>query len=45
MAGEPALPNGGVKDGGWGRSGHHAIEDSTEVRLTTVTRGAAQFPF
>jgi acyl-CoA reductase-like NAD-dependent aldehyde dehydrogenase len=45
MAGEPALPNGGVKDSGWGRSGHHAIEDFTEVRLTTLTRGAATFPF
>ena len=45
MAGEPALPNGGVKDSGWGRSGHHAIEDFTEVRLMTLTRGAATFPF
>jgi acyl-CoA reductase-like NAD-dependent aldehyde dehydrogenase len=45
MAGEPALPNGGVKDSGWGRSGHHAVEDFTEVRLTTVTRGVNQFPF
>ncbi len=45
MAGEPSLPNGGVKDSGWGRSGHHAVEDFTEVRLMTLTRGAATFPF
>ena len=45
MASEPSLPNGGVKESGWGRSGHYAIEDFTEVRLTTITRGRAQFPF
>jgi vanillin dehydrogenase len=45
MAGEPGLPNGGVKDSGWGRSGHYAVEDFTEVRLTTLTRGAMTFPF
>jgi acyl-CoA reductase-like NAD-dependent aldehyde dehydrogenase len=45
MAGEPALPNGGVKDSGWGRSGHYSVEDFTEVRLTTLTRGAMTFPF
>ena len=45
MAGEPALPNGGVKDSGWGRSGYNAVEDFTEVRLTTLTRGAMTFPF
>lgn len=44
MAGEPALPNGGVKDSGWGRSGHYAIEDFTEIRLTTVTQGAMRYP-
>ena len=44
MAGEPSLPNGGVKDSGWGRSGHYAIEDFTEVRLTTVTHGAVAYP-
>jgi acyl-CoA reductase-like NAD-dependent aldehyde dehydrogenase len=44
MAGEPSLPNGGVKDSGWGRSGYYAIEDFTEVRLTTVTQGALQYP-
>lgn len=44
MAGEPAMPNGGVKDSGWGRSGHYAIEDFTEVRLTTLTQGALQYP-
>ena len=45
MAGEPSLPNGGVKDSGWGRSGYHAIEDFTEVRLTTLTRGPVKYPF
>ena len=45
MAGEPSLPNGGVKDSGWGRSGHYAIEDFTEIRLTTLTHGAAHYPF
>ena len=44
MAGEPSLPNGGAKDSGWGRSGHYAIEDFTEVRLTTVTHGAVVYP-
>ena len=45
MASEPSLPNGGVKDSGWGRSGHYAIEDFTEIRLTTVTRGRGRYPF
>jgi vanillin dehydrogenase len=45
MAGEPSLPNGGVKDSGWGRSGHYAIEDFTELRLTTLTEGAIAYPF
>ncbi len=45
MAGEPHLPNGGVKDSGWGRSGHYAIEDFTEIRLTTVTSDAGHYPF
>ncbi len=45
MAGEPALPNGGVKDSGWGRSGYYSIEDFTEVRLTTVTSGPGHYPF
>lgn len=44
MAGEPALPNGGVKDSGWGRSGHYSIEDFTEIRLTTLTHGAGKYP-
>jgi len=44
MASEPSLPNGGVKDSGWGRSGHYAIEDFTEIRLTTVTRGRGRYP-
>ena len=45
MASEPSLPNGGVKDSGWGRSGHYAIEDFTEIRLTTITRGHTRLPF
>ena len=45
MASEAALPVGGVKDSGWGRSGHYAIEDFTEVRLTTMTDGATHYPF
>ena len=44
MAGEPSLPNGGVKDSGWGRSGYYAIEDFTEIRLTTLTRGQLRYP-
>jgi len=38
------MPNGGVKDSGWGRSGYYAIEDFTEIRLTTTTRGALHYP-
>ena len=45
MASEAALPVGGVKDSGWGRSGHYAIEDFTEVRLTTMTKGPSIYPF
>ncbi len=44
MASEPSLPNGGVKDSGWGRSGHYSVEDFTEIRLTTVTRGRGRYP-
>jgi acyl-CoA reductase-like NAD-dependent aldehyde dehydrogenase len=45
MASEAALPVGGVKDSGWGRSGHYAVEDFTERRLTTVSYGAGHYPF
>jgi acyl-CoA reductase-like NAD-dependent aldehyde dehydrogenase len=45
MASEAALPVGGVKDSGWGRSGHYAVEDFTEVRLTTVSSGPGHYPF
>lgn len=45
MASEPSLPNGGVKDSGWGRSGRYAVEDFTEIRLTTLTRGRGRYPF
>ncbi len=45
MASEAALPVGGVKDSGWGRSGYYAVEDFTEHRLTTVTHGRGVYPF
>ena len=45
MASEAALPVGGVKDSGWGRSGHYAVEDFTEVRLTTMSTKPGQYPF
>ena len=45
MAGEPSLPNGGVKDSGWGRSGRYSVEDFTEIRLTTLNHGAGNYPF
>ena len=45
MASEAALPVGGVKDSGWGRSGHYAVEDFTEVRLTTMSTLPGRYPF
>lgn len=45
MASEAALPVGGVKDSGWGRSGQYAVEDFTELRLTTTIQGRAHYPF
>ncbi|GAB2832370.1 aldehyde dehydrogenase family protein [Microbacterium insulae] len=45
MASEAALPVGGVKDSGWGRSGHYAVEDFTEVRLTTMSSHPGRYPF
>ncbi|WP_223693559.1 aldehyde dehydrogenase family protein [Leifsonia poae] len=45
MASEAALPVGGVKDSGWGRSGHYAIEDFTELRMTTVSGEPGRYPF
>jgi acyl-CoA reductase-like NAD-dependent aldehyde dehydrogenase len=45
MASEASLPVGGVKDSGWGRSGHYAIEDFTEIRLTTVSSLPGVYPF
>lgn len=44
LVGEPSLPNGGVKDSGWGRSGHYAREDFTEIRLTTMSSGTGPYP-
>lgn len=44
VGGEPALPNGGVRDSGWGRSGYFAIEDFTEVCVTTTLSGGMQYP-
>lgn len=45
MGSEAQLPVGGVKDSGWGRSGHYAIEDFTEIRLTTITDRPGRYPF
>ncbi|MEO6570638.1 MAG: aldehyde dehydrogenase family protein [Ilumatobacteraceae bacterium] len=45
MASEAALPVGGVKDSGWGRSGLYAVEDFTELRLTTVSSLPGRYPF
>lgn len=45
MASEAALPVGGVKDSGWGRSGYYAIEDFTELALTTVSSEPGRYPF
>jgi acyl-CoA reductase-like NAD-dependent aldehyde dehydrogenase len=45
MVGEPSLPNGGVKDSGWGRSGLYSREDFTEIRLTTLNHGPGHYPF
>ena len=45
MASEASLPVGGVKDSGWGRSGHYSVEDFTELRLTTVSTGPGMYPF
>jgi acyl-CoA reductase-like NAD-dependent aldehyde dehydrogenase len=45
MVGEPSLPNGGVKDSGWGRSGLYSREDFTEIRLTTLNHGPGAYPF
>ncbi len=44
MASEASLPVGGVKESGWGRSGHYAIEDFTEIRLITMTNGTGKYP-
>lgn len=44
MASEPSLPNGGVKESGWGRSGPYAVEDFTELSLITLTRGPGRYP-
>ena len=45
MASEASLPVGGVKDSGWGRSGHYSMEDFTEVRLTTLSTAPGMYPF
>lgn len=45
MASEASLPVGGVKESGWGRSGHYSIEDFTEIRLTTLSQRAGHYPF
>ncbi|WP_430645539.1 aldehyde dehydrogenase family protein [Agromyces sp. GXS1127] len=45
MASEAALPVGGVKDSGWGRSGYYSVEDFTELRLRTVSSQPGRYPF
>jgi acyl-CoA reductase-like NAD-dependent aldehyde dehydrogenase len=45
MASEASLPVGGVKASGWGRSGHYAVEDFTELRLTTISHLPGHTPF
>lgn len=45
MASEAALPVGGVKDSGWGRSGYYSIEDFTERRLVTSSSAPGVYPF
>jgi acyl-CoA reductase-like NAD-dependent aldehyde dehydrogenase len=45
MASEAALPVGGVKNSGWGRSGYYAVEDFTEHRLVTVSSEPGRYPF
>lgn len=45
MASEAALPVGGVKDSGWGRSGYYAVEDFTELRMTTMSSEPGRYPF
>ncbi len=44
MASEPSLPNGGVKESGWGRSGPYAVEDFTEIRLIDADPRARSLP-
>ena len=45
MASEAALPVGGVKNSGWGRSGYYSIEDFTELRLVTSSSEPGGYPF
>jgi vanillin dehydrogenase len=45
MASEAALPVGGVKHSGWGRSGYYSIEDFTEHRLVTSSSLPGVYPF
>ena len=43
MASKASPLNDSVKDSGGGRSGHYAVEDSTEVRFITLNHGAGRF--
>jgi acyl-CoA reductase-like NAD-dependent aldehyde dehydrogenase len=46
VADEPQMPFGGVKESGFGRFGGTAVIDEfTELRWVTVTRGTHPFPF
>jgi acyl-CoA reductase-like NAD-dependent aldehyde dehydrogenase len=44
IADEPQLPLGGVKDGGWGRSGPHSMADFTELQWITTRDGGGHYP-
>lgn len=45
MGNGAALPVGGVKDSGWGRSGRYAVEDFTGIQMTTVSSPPGSYPF
>ena len=39
-----AVPLGGTKDSGWGRSGPQSMADFTEVQCITTQDGSSHFP-
>ena len=44
MAGEIGLPNGGVKNSGWGYTGPAGMHDFTEIRQTSVQQAIGAYP-